>query len=521
MRARVRLRLVILLALAVAALAAGCGGGDDKSSADPASVVPASAPVFVEASLKLQGEAEEDVNELARRIAGIDDIGAFALEQIEASASDSGSSFDFEEDVEPWLGEKGGIWLGSYDGDDFNSAGFAVQSSDDAAAQEFIDKFTEEEGKDAEDASYEGVDYKIEPDEGEVVGLIDGFLVFTEREDDFKAMVDASDGESLAEDADYEDAVGGVPGGSVADVYVDIGALVDESGGIGSEEDEVFLDAFGLAPGEATAVASLVPGSDTLEIDLSTDVTGDRPAGGEAVATLESLPAGSTLAIATSEFGDRFAAAIDRLDANGIPGSIPPNKFKQALKEEIGIDVDALTESIGDVGIFVEGRSERQLTAAMAIEANDAREARNAVSRIGLLLRASGTPGVSALGGGTTGFSVRNPDLGRQPLVVIASGERVVIGYGVATAKAALAGSGGATLGEDPAFKEAKAALGDTPISAYADGPRALDLIGALADDPGFDYVARLYLDKVEWLALGGGSDGDRTTAKLVAGLGK
>lgn len=524
MRARVRHRLVILLAAATAALlAAGCGGGGDSSS-DPASVVPAGSPVFVEASLRPGGSAQEDLDSLAQTILGVDDLGDFIVEELDEAAADSGSPFDYAEDVEPWLGEKAGLWLGDYDGDDFNAAAFALQSTDTGATEDFIDKFTKAEDgeEEAEDASYEGVDYKLDPEDGEVVGIVDDLFVFTGNEADFKAMVDAADGDSLADEELYADAVAGAPSGSVADVYVDIGSLIAESGSSIDAETELFLESSGLEPEEATAVASVVPGSEQIEIDLSTDVTGDQPAGGDASETLASLPASSVFAFATAELGERFGEAIDNLDAKGIPDAVPPHQLKKTLAAETGIDLDKLAASFGDVGVFVEGNSERNLTGALVMDTESGGEAKRTVSNIGLLLRSSGTPGVTAIGGTATGFSIRSPELGRRPLVVAAEDERLVIGYGLATAKAALAGTSGRALGDDPVYEEAVAALGGTPISAYADGPRAVRLVSNLvpADDIGF-AEALPYLRKLDFLALGSGSDGDRTTAKLIVGIAK
>ena len=46
------------------------------------------------------------------------------------------------------------------------------------------------------------------------------------------------------------------------------------------------------------------------------------------------------------------------------------------------------------------------------IETKNASEAKNTVSNLGLLLRAAGTPGVTAISGELTGFSVRSAELG-------------------------------------------------------------------------------------------------------------
>ena len=119
-------------------------------------------------------------------------------------------------------------------------------------------------------------------------------------------MVDASNGENLGGEANYTDAVASVPGGSVANVYVDIGALIEESGGQIDSETQLFLDSVGIEPEEATAVASLVPGSGQIEVDLSTDLSGDNPPSGDASELLGTLPATSVAAFASAEFGKRF-----------------------------------------------------------------------------------------------------------------------------------------------------------------------------------------------------------------------
>ena len=84
-----------------------------------------------------------------------------------------------------------------YDGNDFKGYGVAVQITDAGAAQEFIDK-SRPSGDPSEDGSYEGVDYKVDAD-GQTVGIVGDLLVFGEDEPTFEAMVEASNGESLAD----------------------------------------------------------------------------------------------------------------------------------------------------------------------------------------------------------------------------------------------------------------------------------------------------------------------------------
>ena len=347
----------------VAALAvAGCGGGSSSSgSSDPATLAPPKAPLYIEASVHPEGEVKSNIESLAKSIAGVDDVGGMIVAKLEESASDSGEEFDYEKEVEPWLGEKGGLFFQTYDGNDFNGYGVAVQSTDTGATQEFIDKQAENGDEPAEEGSYEGVDYEVQSSDGTTFGVIGDFLAVAEDTQAFKAMVDASEGESLAEEDSFTSAIDAAPSGSFADVYVDIGGLIEQAGGGIDPEAQTFLDSAGIDPTEATAVASLVPGSDQVEIDLSSDLSGENPPAGDASKLLGSLPGGSFAAVASPEFGKRLGEAIDGIDAKGIPGQIPPHKFKSALKEA-GIDVDKLSASIGDLAVFAQGNTEAQAT---------------------------------------------------------------------------------------------------------------------------------------------------------------
>lgn len=516
-------RPVLLAAAALASLAiAGCGSGDGGSGSDPAALAPPRAPLYIEAAVQPAGELKTNVESLAQQLAGVDDLGGLIVEELESSANDDGEEFDYAKEVAPWLGEKGGLFFRSFDGEDFHGYGFAIQSTDTEATQAFIDDQSAQSDEPMEQGSYEGVDYDIDAEDGTTIGVVGDFIAMGEDEETFKAMVDASGGESLADEDSFSETVDAAPGGSFADVFVDIGALIEQSGGAIDPEAEQFLDSAGIDAREATAVASLIPGSDQVEIDLSTDLGGENPPSGDASSLLSSLPAGSVAAIASADFGKRIGEAIDSIDAEGISGEIPPNKFKSTLKEA-GIDVEEIANSIGDLGVFATGNSESDLAGAAVLTTSNADEASNTVANVGLLLRASGTSGVTAISGNLTGFSIRSADLGPKPLVVAAKGERIAIAYGLPAASQALAAPSGQTLGDSPVYKEAVGALGSTPITGFVDGPAALRLATALipADEKAEFDDAKPYLSKIDYLAIGAGSSGDLATAKLIAGIGK
>jgi Protein of unknown function (DUF3352) len=519
----VKLRFVLpalLMALA-ALLVAGCGGGSDSSSGgtDPASVVPAKAPIFLDFTVRPEGETKKNIEELAKNLGGIDDFGVLIVSELEKSASESGEKLDFEKEVKPWLGEEGGLFLQEYTGEDFEGIGAAIQTSNEDEAREFVEKQVESDDEEVTDGSFEGVDFWVQEDDT-TVGVFDGLVVLADEEAIFKSMVEASNGENLGEEEDFTEAIDNAPDDSAADIFVDVGALIEEASGEIDSETQLFLDSVGIEPKEATAVASMVPGSDQLEVDVSTNLSGDNPPSGDASKLLGSLPANSDAALASAEFGKRFNQGINRIDEQGIPGQVRPHELKKALKQS-GIDLESIASSIGDVGLFVEGNSERNLSGAVVLATEDATQAKNTVSNLGLFLRASKIPGFTAISGKASGFSIHSSELGRQPVVVISKGERIAIGYGLHSALAAVEESG-ETLSESPTYKEAVGALGSTPITAFADGPAALKLASALvpAGEESFTE-AKKYLTKIDYLALGSEASGDLATAKLIVGVGK
>ena len=512
--------MVAAAAAALALLAAGCGGASDSSGGDPATLAPPQTPFYVEAAVQPQGDLKTNVDALAKSIAGVDDLGSLIVSELESSSDSSSEEVDFEKEIEPWLGEKGGVALEEYDGDDFSGYAIAVQSTDTDATQAFVDRTEKAEG--ATEGSYEGVDYWIDADDGSIVGVIGEFLAGAEDEKTFKEMVDASNGESLADSEDFAESFDTAPSGSLADIYVDIGALIEESSGTIDPEAQQFLDSAGIDAKEATAVASLIPGSDQIEIDVSSDLGGENPPSGDASGLLETLPGDSVAAFASADFGERFKETIDELDAKGVPGEIPPNQFKSGLKEA-GIDVEKIAASLGDLGVFATGNSESSLGGAAVLTTKGSSEASNTVSNLGLFLRAAGVSGVTAISGKASGFSIRSDDLGPKPLVIAAKGEKIAIAYGLPAATEALAAGSGQTLADNPTYKEAVSALGGTPISGFVDGPAALTLASALipADEKDGFGEAKPYLTKIDYLAIGGGSSGELATAKLIAGIGK
>jgi hypothetical protein len=252
---------------------------------------------------------------------------------------------------------------------------------------------------------------------------------------------------------------------------------------------------------------------------VATNATPNAPAGGDVKELLGSFPASSFLAVATPDVGKQLGRAIDGIDKVGFPPQVPPGALKSTLARA-GIDLDKIAASIGDVGLFAQGTSMQSLGGAVVIEATDEAAATDTVKGIGTLLKRSNASGFTPVTGNAEGFAFRSPQL-PKPLVVIAAGKRIGIGYGVeATQQAVSAAVSGETLDSNPTFQAAADALGSTGISGFVDPKPILQLAETLGagSDSGFQ-MARPYLDKLDFLAFGTGSEGDLVTQKVILKL--
>jgi hypothetical protein len=516
---KIRFAIFSVLAALLAIAVAGCGSSSSSSSG-PASLAAPGTVVFVEGNLKPTGELKSNVDSVANTLAGVGNLGSFIVSELESSARGEGEPVDFATEVEPWLGKKAGVAFSHLEGEELSEPLIAIQTTNAKATQEFIDKQAKGGKSPYKSFSYEGVDFKVGGSEGNAIGVVGEWLVIADGEKAFKAAVEASNGNSLGDESHFQTAIAAASKGSLADVYVDVGGLIEQSGNkIGSQAQEI-LQSSGIDPSEATAVASVIPGSEEIEVDLSSELGGEKAPSGDVSKLLGTLPAGSLAAFAVSGFGEQLEEAVDNLDESGIPPELKPNELKSTL-EQAGVNLDKIAASLEDAAVFVEGTSRSSLGGALAVSASSA-EAAEAVASFGTLLRGAHVPGITAVSGKASGFSVHSPTLGRKPIVVVATGSRVAVGYGLPAALKALDAGSGETLSGSARYKAAVASLGKTPISAFVDGPAALQLAESIVprSKKGF-WEATRYLKKIGYIALGTAGNNEPATAKLIAGLEK
>jgi Protein of unknown function (DUF3352) len=514
-----KLRVVLALAALAALLAmiAGCGGSS-SSGGDLGRLAPPKTPIFVEGKVRPSGELKSNTDAVAAKIGGIDNLGDYVVEKLESSSREDGEPFDYEKEVEPWLGERAGVFFEEVDEQNPTGLGIAIESTDGEAAQEFVESQAGESKVPYKEGSYEGVEFEVGGEQSLAIGVIGDFLAIAESEAIFKEMVDASKGESLAGEDRFSNAISAASDASLADLYVDVGGLIEESGGEIAPTARKYLRNLGIDPSEATAVASVVPGSNQVEVDLSSDLGGEKPPSGDASKLLGSLPSTSFAAVSATGFDEQLQEALDELDAQGVEGTIPPHQLKKGVKE-LGIDLEGLVGSLEEAAVFATGNSKRSLGGALVLTAKGSK-ASEAVERAVTLVRAFHVGGITVLGSEASGFAIHNEELGSKPLVVAAKGGRVAIGYRAPQTLLALKQPAGKTLADNPAYKEAVAALGDAPISGFVDGAAALKLADALvpASEEGFEE-AKPYLRHISFVGIGTGTEGELATAKVIVGL--
>jgi hypothetical protein len=521
---KIRLSISVLAVLAALAIA-GCGSssssdGSSSSSNGPATLAAPGSLVYVEGNLKPTGALKSNVDSVAKKIAGIDDLGEFVISELESSAHGDGETVDFATEVEPWLGKTAGVSFERLEGSELSDPLIAIQTTNAKATQAFIDKKASGGKGSYKDVSYEGIDFKVGGSEGNAVGVIGEWAVIAPGEKAFKAAVDASNGDSLAGEDRFQTAFDAASNGSIADVYVDVGGVLKQSGDTIDPQAQEILQSSGIDPSEATAVASVIPGADQIEVDLSSDLGGEKPPSGDVSKLLGTMPAGSVAAFVVSGFGEQVEEAIDNLDESGLPPQVPPGKLKSTLSEA-GIDLDKIAASLEDAAVYAEGTNSKSLGGAMVVTASG-EEAADAIASLGTLLRGARVPGVTAVSGKASGFSIRSSELGGKPIVVVAEKGRIAIGYGLAETLQGLELGSGPTLSGSSAYKAAVSSLGNTPISAYVNGADALSLAEALVPHSKTDFWEAVpYLKKIEYLALGAGPSDELATAKLIAGLEK
>lgn len=470
-----------LAALLAAAAQVGCGSSN-TSGADPASLAPASTPLYLGVTLEPHGGSNGPaVSDLKRLTHKADPYGSFA----EALLAGGGSHPRFASEVRPWAGERAGVFLLTLPTEglkaDVNSLSASALASgreqgaivlavnDESGARRFLDRRAR--GLEARRSGYRGVRLEVSPG-GEAMALVEGFAVLG-SEAGVKRAIDSARGTPRLSDA---------PGylkptsDTVANAYLRPARL----GG------DPALDSL---LGDAQTAALLLraaPSSLSLEGQLHAPA-GTTPLWGEASAQqLQALPGGSWLALGLADAGKSLPHALalltsasggltDTLSALGTGGV-------QRLLAQLASSVTlrkGLEQWAGGGGLFVSGSGLFDLQAALVIDSKDPAASRSAVGELTGVARSAGAQVTSvSIPGTDAAASVKMT--GFPATIYLASGQgKLVVGLGRASVLGALHPS--STLSASPAYAAATSALGGgAKPSLILEFPMLLSLLEAI-----------------------------------------
>jgi hypothetical protein len=508
----VTFRRFSLSLLAVAGLALGSCGEDDQPDVgpDPATLAPADSPFYMEMVLRPEGDQREAAEEALSKLLDTDDPGGFitaALDEEFAEESDTDIDFTYEEDVEPWLGERAGLFVDSASED--AEAAVAVATTDPAASQEAIDQAAQADDVEEHDASYEGVDYRADED-GDAFGIVGDFVV-AGTEGAFQDAVDASRGQALAEVEAFESAVAAAPDDRVAFTYVDSPELVELATRAGELKPQQLA---GLELYLGSALDSPISGwaqveSDRLSLVFSAEADQSPP---EESPMLRGFPADSWYVQGQADTGERLSEFIAAL---GRSGGQALSRISARLERQLGLRFEDL-EWVGDTAAYVRGTSLLGFGGALVAETTDPQASARALDAIRTRLEKEPDLEVESL---PDGFSAA---LGGTPIqihVVQREGD-VVAGLGEVSIEDAF--SPEETLGDSETFNAAADLLGEgAAVGAYIDLETLFELIDNFAElepDPDYDQ-ARPYLENLDFLIAGTRQEGDRDIFSVVLGL--
>lgn len=512
-----RLVLPLTLLLAVVALA-GCGSSTPSATgdADPAAWAPAGAPVYFEASIRPGEPLKSSVDSVIGKVSLRKDWRAQLIAKINSSSKKGAT---FERDIDPWLGNRAGVFVSGPVVGRKPLYAVIVGVRDENKLKDEIDSKRLGGKSGSRSASYKDTSYRIAPD-GTATGVVKGSLVIG-TEPGLHKVIDVSKGApSLASDPAFGKAKSRTSAQRLALMYFDSKRLLDlaPQGGTGSAQLQQLKALPGFANAKPIAVAlGATPNSVTLESIV--ERAAGAPVGAPAKRTplFDGLPGDSWAAFGVGGFGDQIKRTLSTLLGAGAPGASLA-QIESLVRARTGLDLQRdLLDWIGDVGFFLRGTSRSTISGALVISSKDAAVSTRAVGRIGQAVARLGHRPTKAVSiAGARGFSVPTKGSGK-PVLMLARGDRVVIAYGMDAAQQALKPS--QRLGDSAELKAAKAALGSgLDPTLYVAAAPIMKLAEYAGPSPKLDK-ALPYLRAYRFLVAGSQRGGRIGHSKLVIGL--
>lgn len=516
-----RAAVAVIAGLALAPLA-GCGSDESaggSSGGDPARLAPAAAPFFFEVTVRPSGDQRKNLDTVLGKIAPGKDVGRLLTDALTKSSK---GKVTYQRDIEPWIGEKAGLAITSLPAGKGAAPDLAaiIDTKDADKATATLTKAFD--GK-PEKRTYNGVDYRFTAADKTAGGIVDGELVVgTER--GFRAVVDASKGQSLAENATYTKARDAVADGALGFFYGDLRRVFDlaSSSATGTASAQQLQAARGLLERQGPKTIAVALGVTESSITVRSATTGKD--GGDAGATADlvaGLPQGAFAAFGLGDLGKQLTRLLSSVRSFSSTSGFDVDGGLKQLQEQAGIDVQKdLLDWMGQSALFASGSSITDLGGALVVKSKDPAATKAALAKAKTIAAGAGLKPRPVSGGGIDdGFSVAPAAAGAAVEVfAVQAGDRFVLAVNRAALDQAIKPT--ATLGDDDTFKTATKSLGDgLRPTFFLDFRKISGLIGlAAGSQPGYARV-RPYLDAITTIVAGAKRDGDVQRQTLVVGV--
>ncbi len=505
-----------LLAAVTAIVMAGAGcGGSGNGDADPATIAPQGAAVYVTATVRPEGDQKDAVDQIARKVFKAQSAGQRIQQLLDKGfkSSQGTRNLTYKDDVDTWLGKRAALVLTRVTSGSQHQGAVILDAKDTGKAADMLERQAKASTPKLTKRTYKGVDYWFDPGDGSGQGVVGNFVA-AGSEPDFKAVVDASKGRGLVDNSQFKQ-VAGQAADKLAFGYVDPRSLV--AGASSSGIPPGVLQTL-LRTGNSPATFSVDAKPDRVTVDSRAQGAAANPAAGQPSILVPKLPGDSWLALGVPQLGQSLRRATAQLGAGGT-GQAVLNGIRQAVRAQTGLDLDRdIFAALGDVAFFARGSNILTLGAGMVVQSPDPGAARRVVAKLRPLLTRmgahSGLRVAPANVGGAQGFKVASS---RLPGVinVVVRGDRMVVAYGDAATREAF--SAASPLSNAPEFKAAQQSLGGAQPTLFVSFPPLASLVGTQSSPNA--QKAKTYLSALKTLAAGAQVKGNTQTGHLVLTL--
>jgi Protein of unknown function (DUF3352) len=558
--------IALLAATLLLGTLAGCGSSPSGTSVSPATAVPASAPLYIDAVVQPGGSLKSAAIAAGHTLTQRPDPFASLLQLLQGP---TGKAPDYDREVKPWLGAEAGLFLDSIhlpgssgllrealtkglaeglagaEAAVFGSGGLTsllgqralqgalvLDTTDVAKARSFLEAQAHSVG--AHTASYRGVSYQVAPD-GIAEGIVRHFAVIG-SEAGLQRVVDTElGGASLAQSAAYSKLTSTAASGRLANLYLipgELTASVKTPGG-----DEAVLSLLqGLLGNAGQIYISLIPSPTSVTLDIDTlpsaataasqPTTGGAGSSSSGAQVLRGLPGSAWLAIGVGDLGKTLGNSTQGLRAlASLASQINIDSFSLEKvfaplgSHTINVPSDLLSW-MGATGLFVSGSSVLSLQAAVVIDSKNPARSLAAVAQLSQAYReAGGEVSPASVPGAEAAVAIKLPNF--PAALTLADGQgKFVIGLGTPSVQEAL--SPQSTLAGSSAYNAAASALGEgIQPSALVDFRTLLGIVESLSGEAAGFSGATSALQPLSALSVGGSeslSDGVKRS-RVVLGL--